>query len=156
MQRSSATLIDYQLDRQDSASTTLFNVPIEYVSETSANSGSSASKHITRIIKLVEPAVGLKVILAANKRTGTFFEVYFRACEGDANIETVDWTLSLPTSNNPDAKSPFTFHEYEYLIGGTEGTLAEFSNFQLKIVLQSTNRARAPRIKDLRAIALSV
>lgn len=156
MQRSSATLIDYQLDRQSAGATTGFNVPIDYIPETSANSGSSASKHITKVIKLVEPAVGLKVILAANKRTGTFFEVYFRSCEGDANIETIDWTLSTPTSNNPDAKTPFVFHEYEYLIGGVGGTLPEFSNFQLKIVLQSTNKARAPRIKDLRAIALSV
>ena len=42
------------------------------------------------------------------------------------------------------------------LAGGTEGTLPEFVNFQLKIVLKATNKAHVPTIKDLRTIALSV
>jgi len=72
------------------------------------------------------------------------------------NIYDKDWTLEATTSNNPNAMNPYTYHEYEYLIGGTTGTLPEFSNFQLKIVMGTTNTARAPRFKDLRTIALSV
>ena len=156
MQRASATLICYQIDRQDSAATTNFNVPITYVAETNPDGGSSAAKHITRVIKLEEPAVGLKVLLAANKRTGAFFDLYWRVCEADEDIRLVNWTLQATSSNNPDAPHPFIYHDYEYLIGGTQGTLPEFSNFQLKIVMHATNSARAPKFKDLRTIALSV
>tara|TARA_Y100000385_G_scaffold146836_1_gene152445 strand:- start:1093 stop:2664 length:1572 start_codon:yes stop_codon:yes gene_type:complete len=156
MQRSSATLINYQIDRQASGVATGFNVPINYVAETNKNSGSSAAKHITRVVKLVEPAVGLKVLLAANKRAGAHFDLYWRACEADDNIYDKDWTLEATTSNNPNATDPYTYHEYEYLIGGTTGTLPEFTNFQLKIVMGTTSTPRAPRFKDLRTIALSV
>ena len=68
----------------------------------------------------------------------------------------VDWTLAPTASNNPDATNRFVFREYEYLIGGTTGTLPEFDNFQLKIVFHSTDRSKVVRIKDLRTIALSV
>jgi len=156
LQRSSATLIDYQIDRQDSASTTNFNVPLSYVSETSARGGTAAAKHITRVIKLAESAVGIKVLLAANKPVGAYFDLYWRACAADENIFNKDWTLQLTESNNPDARGMTTFREYEYLIGGTTGTLPQFENFQLKIVFHSTNRSKVARIKDLRTIALSV
>jgi len=156
LQRSSATLIDYQIDRQDSASTTNFNVPLSYVSETSARGGTAASKHITRVIKLAESAVGIKVLLAANKPVGAYFDLYWRVCAADENIFNKDWTLQLTESNNPDARGMTTFREYEYLIGGTSGTIPQFDNFQLKIVFHSTNRSKIARIKDLRTIALSV
>ena len=40
--------------------------------------------------------------------------------------------------------------------GGPGGQLAEFTKFQIKIVMRSTNKARQPFIRDLRVIALSV
>ena len=156
LQRSSATLIDYQIDRQDSAAATGFNVPINFVAETNASGGSAASKHITRVIKLVEPAVGLKILLAANKPTGAFFDLYYRACKADEDLRKVNYTLATSSSSNPDATNYYTFREYEYLIGGTQGTLPEFDNLQLKIVFHSTDRSKVVRIKDLRTIALSV
>ena len=156
LQRASVTLIDYQIDRQAAGAATGFNVPINYVAETSAIGGSSASKHITRVIKLVEPAVGLKILLAANKPKGAFFDLYFRACKADEDLRKVNYTLAATSSNNPDAINRYTFREYEYLIGGTTGTLPEFDQFQIKIVLNSTDRSKVTRIKDLRTIALSV
>jgi hypothetical protein len=156
LQRSSATLIDYQIDKQAAGATTGFNVPIDYVAETNPNSGSSASKHITSVIQLVEPAVGLKIIFAANRRPGSDFEVYYRASEADASISLVTWTLLSETSNNPTDLNPNVYREYEYLAGTLEGTLPEFVNFQLKIVPRTDNKAYVPTIKDLRAIALSV
>ena len=156
LQRSSATLIDYQIDKQDSAATTGFNVPIDYVAETNPNSGTSASKHITKVIQLVEPAVGLKVIFAANRRPGSDFQVYYRASVADINLSLLDWILlTTPNSNGVD-ENPNVYREYEYIAGGTEGTLPEFVNFQLKIVPRTTNKAYVPTIKDLRTIALSV
>jgi hypothetical protein len=156
LQRSSVTLIDYQIDKQSAGATTGFNVPIDYVAETNPNSGSSASKHITSVIQLVEPAVGLKIILAANKKPGSDFEVYYRVSEADADISLVTWTLLTETSNNPADLNSSVYREYEYLAGGSGGTLPEFVNFQIKIVPRTDNKAYVPTIKDFRAIALSV
>ena len=115
LQRSSATLIDYQIDKQSAGATTGFNVPIDYVAETNPNSGSHASKHITKVIQLVEPAVGLKIIFAANRRSGSDFDVYYRASEADANLSLLDWTLlTTPNSNGVD-ENPNVFREYEYI-----------------------------------------
>jgi hypothetical protein len=150
------TLVDAIIDKQDSAVTSGFNVPLNYVDETEPTGGSSASKHITKTITLKEPAVGLKVLLAANKSPGTDFILYYRVAEADKDIRTTNWTIEPTTSNNPTDDNPIIFREYQYLIGGTEGTLPEFTTFQLKIVMRSTDRSRAPIIKDLRAIALSV
>ena len=51
------------------------------------------------------------------------------------------------------------FQEYSFTAGVTDDgigePLPEFSQFQIKIVMQSTDAANPPRIKDLRAIALA-
>lgn len=57
----------------------------------------------------------------------------------------------MPSDENPNA-----FREYRYLVGGDGGTMNAFSQFQIKIVLKSTNTSRPPVIQDLRIIALSV
>ena len=156
MQRASITLIDRIIDKQDSAATSGFNVPLNYVDETQPTGGSSASKHITKTITLKEPAVGLKIILAANKAPVADFLVYYRTAAADGDIRTTNWTALTTTSNNPSDENPYIFREYQYLAGGDGGALPEFTTFQLKIVMRSISRARGPIIKDLRAIALSV
>jgi hypothetical protein len=156
MQRASMTLIDRIIDKQDSAATAGFNVPLNYVDETEPTGGSSASKHITRTITLKEPAVGLKIVFAANRAPVTDFVVYYRTATADGDIRTTNWTEIATTSNNPTDKNPYVFREYQYLAGGDGGNLPEFNTFQLKIVLRSVDKARGPVIKDLRVIALSV
>ena len=51
------------------------------------------------------------------------------------------------------------FQEYNYSAGVTDDgvgePLPEFSQFQIKIVMQGTDAANPPRIKDLRIIALA-
>jgi hypothetical protein len=47
------------------------------------------------------------------------------------------------------------YREYEYLLGGQAGNLTPFEQFQLKIVMRSTNQAKVPVFKDLRTIALA-
>ena len=50
------------------------------------------------------------------------------------------------------AESVNVFKEYKYSVKD----LPEFTAFQVKIVMKGTNSALAPRIKDLRGIALAV
>jgi hypothetical protein len=156
LQRSSLTLIDNIIDNQDSAATSGFNVPLDFVNETSAKGGSAAAKHLTTLIRLGETAVGLKVFLSANKPKSTSFDLYYRTAAADEDLGSVDFTLVQPESTLPTDENPRVFREYEYLIGGKGGVLSAFTQFQLKIVMNSTNSAKVPQFKDLRAIALSV
>lgn len=133
-----------------------FNNPIDFVADSAANSGSSLSKHLTIPINLGEPAVGLKVLLAANRPTNSFIDLYYRTLPAgsDTDIETVKFILATEDTSIQTDDNRSIFRQYEYTIGGTEGTLTPFSTFQLKIVFRSQNSSRVPRIKDLRAIAL--
>ena len=155
LQRSSITLIDNVIDKQDSAATNGFNVPTEFVSELSPFGGSSASKHITRVVNLEEDAVGLKILFAAYRPFASDFEVYYKTCTQDVDITTVAYRQVEEETNNP-TDDVHIFRDYRYLAGGEGGDLAAFNRFQVKIVFRSTNRANVPHIRDLRVIALSV
>ena len=146
--RTSAITLRNMVDNQPS------NTVLGYVAETNAFGGSALSKHMTSIQTLEEPAVGLKIILAARRPAGSDFDVYFRTSTDGNNIFATDWTLAAAESAvAPDARN---FREYRYLLGGVGGTLNAFTQYQLKIVLRSNNSSTVPRIKDLRSIALAV
>ena len=162
-QRLSLSLVDNVVDKQDSAATTGFNVPIilpggSFVNETSATVGGTghAARHLTRIVELAEDAVGLKVLLTANRPPEADFLLFFRTGTGDENIETKTFTQQLAENVIPSDEDPLVFRQYSYLIGGQNGVLPGFTKFQLKIIMRSTNQARVPRIRDIRTIALSV
>jgi hypothetical protein len=155
LQRCSLTAISYQIDKQAKVPTTGFNVPINYVPESSPNGGSSASKHITNTITLSEDAVGLKIILAANRPSDTDFQMWFRTATTDEVISDKSWILQDEETNNPVDDDLNVFRDYEYLPGGQGGSLSPFTKFQLKIVMRSTNYAKAPTFQSLRVIAMS-
>ena len=48
------------------------------------------------------------------------------------------------------------YRDYRCLPGGIGGHLADFDQFQVKIVMKSTNNAKVPKFQDMRIIALSV
>ena len=58
-------------------------------------------------------------------------------------------------SGKPDAIVPSSvdgeFLEYQF----SADNLAEFTGFAIKVVFSGTNEAEAPKLKDLRAIALA-
>jgi len=156
MQRAGLVLVSNMIDKQDSSATTGFNVPMAFVAETNPSFGTSLAKHLTVPVKLAEEAVGLKVLLAANRPPQADFQVYYRTADAGKNIRQQPWALvsaeeTLPTDTNRNI-----FREYRYLVGGLGGELTPFTSFQLKIVFRSTNSARVPVIRDLRAIALAV
>ena len=159
LQRASVSLIDNVIDFQADSTTDVpgqFNSPIKFTNETSPNGGSAAAKHITRAITLENDAVGLNVLLSANKPNGTDFELYFRTATADEVISEKSYTLKAPETSLPVDENKNVFREYKYLIGGQNGVLPAFTTFQIKIVFRSINSAKVPKIKDLRIIALSV
>ncbi len=158
MQRTSATLFDNIIDRQHDSSTSvagLFNAPLNFVDEINSN-GSAAAKHLTRVVTLGSDAVGLKVILNANKPEGTDLQLYFRTATGDEEIEDKLFTLQAIDTTVPNNNNPLIFNAHTFLIGGQEGSLPAFNKFQLKVVFRSVNSAKVPTLSSLRVIAMSV
>jgi hypothetical protein len=144
------------ISRQDSAATDGYNVPLTYISELSPSFGTESAKHITKVTTLSVPATGLKIMVAANRPPQADFQMYFKvAQEGSANIDKMTWALIEPESTIQPDINPNTFREYRYLVGGDEGNLPEFTQFQVKIVMRSISSAHVPSFRDLRVIALA-
>jgi len=154
LQRASVTLVSHIIDRPDSVASDGFNTHFNFVNETEPNGGSSAAKHIMEPITLDQDAVGLKIILSAYRPPSTDFLVYYRTATGDENIIEKYWTLQPEETNNPTDE--ISVREYRYTPGGIGGSLPAFTQFQVKIVMRSTNTAKVPLFKDVRVIALSV
>lgn len=156
MQRVSASLINNIIDRPDSVATSGFNAQLNYVAETNASGGSAAAKHVTTPVELEQDAVGLNIILSANRPSTADFQVYYRTAADDEILSEQNYVLLSEETNNPTDDIPSVYREYRYLAGGQGGDLQSFTQFQVKIVLRTTNAAKVPTIKDLRVIALSV
>lgn len=162
MQRAGLAMIGNMIDKQDSASTDGFNVPLSYFPETTI-AGSSLAKHVTQEVTLEETAKGIKVILAANKPPEANFKLYYKTGEAEDRLKAKVWVLATPDNVLPSDTNPSKFREYRYTIGGfgdinnlSGADLADFRKFKLKIVMESTNSAKVPIIRDLRAIALAI
>lgn len=155
LQRSSVGLISNVIDKQASGATTNFNVPLNFVDETAKIGGSSASKHLTREVVLEEAAVGLKILIDANRPTSTDFQVYARTCDIDESIVEKDFVLIPQEAEITADDNPNVFRQYDYLYGGLGGDVLDFKKYQIKIVLRSTNQAFSPVLDNLRVIALS-
>lgn len=156
LQRSSIVTFENIIDRQDSSLTDGYNQPIVYIAETEPTQGSSAAKYITKIVTLPTTAYGLKVILFANRPSAASIDVYYRAGGVDDTLTNIPWTLSALDVPVPSNENRNIYERYEYLIGGLGGSMSAFTQFQVKLVMNSTNSSKIPTIKSMRAIALGV
>ena len=115
-----------------------------------------AAKHLTNVVGLEESAKGLKILLAATRPQNAAIEVYFRT---NANGEIGDQDFTQVTLEGATPASDETgriFRDYEFLAGGLGGDLEDFTEFQVKIAMKSSNSSRVPVLRDLRVIALAV
>ena len=112
---------------------------------------SDAAQHITTPTVIDDASEGLKVIFAANRPSSSSFELYVKTAADEDKLVDSDWvqvTLDepVPSDDNLD-----TFRDYEFTHNANQ-----FSVFQVKLVMKSTNSSKSPTIRDLRAIALVV
>jgi len=153
----SAHAVYNMIDYQDSASTTNRNVPLTWVSETTAGGGSAIARYLTRTVQLANDAVGLKIIVGANVPAVCDFDLYYKTAITGDDITQQPWVLITPDDETiPKNASYNSFYEYTFTPGGEDGTLSPFTQFKVKIVMHSTNSSYVPRFKDFRAIALTV
>ena len=157
LQRCSMTLVENVIDKQASVVTTGFNVPLTFVDETNPRGGTAAAKHVTKPIILESSAVGLKICITAHRPKDADFDVYVRTTQaGGEDIRNKSYRLIDKEQLIPSDENPKTYRQYNYLLGGPGGDFPAFTQFQIKVVMTSTNSAKVPVLKDLRAIALSV
>lgn len=152
LSRLSASLIKNRIDNPASSATDgLNNAPNNFTPETNAVDGSALAKHLTRPVTLETPAVGLKVIMAANRPPECIIELYYRTDGGsDEPLGEKDWILVNIDNEIQSDENLDVFREYRYTIEGIDS----FSTFQFKTVFKSTSDAQVPRVRDFRAIAL--
>ena len=131
-----------------------------------------AAVYYSNTVNLRNPATSLKVLVSAYRDSSSDFRVLYSLIRADSseikqsfelfpgynNLKrTTDGLLPIDENQNsglPDVRVPASFDneflDYEF----TADNLDLFSGFSIKIVMSTTNQAKAPRFKDLRVIAV--
>jgi hypothetical protein len=163
LDRASMNLIANRINNVDTSSdvfpTTDFNASTE------PGGDQNAAIYLTKGIALETPATSIKVFFAAAKKSTSDIKVLFKTLGSDQakDFDELGYTF-FNDDGDPDitvrnSLSDTDFQEYVFTAGITDDgigePLPEFSQFQIKIVMQGTDAANPPLIKDLRVIALA-
>ena len=150
--RLSAILVRNRLYSPVSGTTTNF------VADTANTGGSGPAQYITRPVILENESTSLDIRLSAHVQSTSEVEMIYRVSNADDSRKMGDLAWSAFNSDgSPDTAVPpsdddTTFREHKYSVSGT----TTFTAFQLKIILKGTSSSYAPRVKDMRGIALAV
>jgi hypothetical protein len=122
-----------------------------FADEISPVGSSSASKYVTKAVKLALPSTFLKVRFAANIPNQADVALYYKTSLGSTGtLDKTKYTLASPVSAPTKVENGNeTFYDVDYSLSG----LTPFDAVQVKLVMKSTNTSAIPRIKDLRIIA---
>jgi hypothetical protein len=128
----------------------------DVTNETNAASGNATARYISKKVFLNDPADKLNVYLGVSQPEGSRVRLYARFDDEIASPQVLDlrdatWT-ELSSSRISEVSSlgdNTPFQEVEYEIDPTN----DFTQFQLKIVMTSSDAAQVPAVTDLRAIA---
>jgi tRNA(Ile)-lysidine synthase TilS/MesJ len=135
-----------------------------------------AGVYISNRVDLKQPATSLQVFISAQRAESADFRVLYKLFNSEIPDAEQSYDLfpgfdnlldkdgdgfgdevinAARNSGRPDAKIPSStdneFLEYQF----TVDNLSEFTGFVIKVVFSGTNEAEAPRLSDLRAIALA-
>ena len=163
LDRASVTLIANRINNIDSSSdvypTSDFNASTE------PDGDQNVAIYLTKAIALESPATSIRVVFAAMKKNSADIKVLFKTLGSGKTVAFDEQGYEFfNTDGSPDTTvknslADTDFQEYNYSAGVTDDgigdPLPEFSQFQIKIVMQGTDAANPPRIKDLRIIALA-
>ena len=163
LDRSSTVLIGNRLDNIDSSSDVYPTT--EYAPSTEPDGDNNSAIYLTKAVSLENPATALRVFFSANKIDTSEIKVLFKILRTDdtSSLDELGYTFfndtGLPDDIPPNSLGRDDLQEYSFSAGikddGIGDALDEFISFQIKIVMQGTDAANPPRIKDLRAIALA-
>jgi hypothetical protein len=152
MDRSSFTAITPRINHPtDDILATNHDYIENFVPETDPNGGSSVAKYVSKTVVLNDPSDILKIYLDINRPTFTSVDIYYRLGNNINQFSNMDW-VPATVEIDPAINDFSMFNEGQYT-----GQLPEeetFTIFQVKIVMNSINRAVFPSCKALRAIAI--
>ena len=163
LDRSSVILVANDINSVNSSSDVYPTT--DFVDSTESSGDQNACIYITKKVALENPATSLRVNFAANKLGSADIKVLFKILRSDDSFDFDELGYEFFNSDGSPDNTVNTslrtsdFQEYSYSAGvkddGVGVSLAEFSQFAIKIVMQSTNAAQPPRVRDLRIIALA-
>ena len=132
--------------------------------------------YVSKRVNLLQPASSLKVLLTAYRHSSNDFRVLYKLFRSDStqieqsyelfpgylNLKDVDGdgygdTIIDPSMNDGSAdaivrsSTENEFLDYQF----TADNIEQFDGFIIKIVMNGTNEAYAPRFRDLRVLALA-
>ena len=134
-----------------------------YNASTAPSGDNNKGIYITKQVTLTQTATAIKVIFDAVVMADSAIKVLYKTLRTDVAepFEDTGWTFfntdGSPESSVPLSKNRGDFKEYQYFVGknslGIGDDLPEYVALAIKIVMQGTNSALPPLIKDFRAIA---
>lgn len=160
--RSNLIAVSNRMDNPTSGNTTGFK------EETEGTGGSANAKYVTREIQLENPATALDIRISANNHPTATIKVLYklRRVNDNRSFDDIPYEFFNSTGVADDtvefsedrSQSPYNGNYYDsfYEQKFTAEGLDEFSSFAIKIVMVGSNPAFAPRITDMRALALAV
>ena len=162
MQRTTLLSVANRLDNIDSSSDVFPTT--DFFASTEPDGDNNAAIYLTKQVALENPASAIKVLFNAHRPNTSDIKVMFKILRTDdsTDFDDLGYTFFNTTGVDDNVQSASAdeddFRDYIYTAGVTDdgiGTpLDEFISLQIKIIMQGTNSAAPPRIKDLRAIAL--
>ena len=141
----------------------------EYVPSTEPDGDNNEAVYCTKKATLAQAATSLKVFFAANRDNEAQIKVLYKILRSDdaADFDELGWRFfndgeaipGLPDTVTNPSLGRDDFQEYLYTAGVTDDGIGDpldpFIAFAIKIVMQTSNSAEPPRIKDFRAMALA-
>ena len=119
-----------------------------YVSEIAPFGGTVSSKYVTKKINFSRPSDMFQVMFAAIIPSGSDVDVYYKVgLNSEGLFETSRY-------NKVEAYSGYTKNDNEFRdMTFRAENLAPFDTIVVKLVMRSSDKSKAPRIKDLRVIS---
>lgn len=121
-----------------------------FIDEFAPKGGTAEAKYVHIPVTLETQATGLKIMFAASIPYEAEVVVYYRTSVAGSSkvLSELPWTNANVTYN----KTLYgAFVDQEFDVNG----ITSFDQFQVKLVMKSTNAAMVPKFKDLRIIALA-
>ena len=139
----------------------------DFTEEATNMSANGESKYITNVITLKNPATQIKLQVETCCPSAADFDIYYKTGAAGSDFNSINWakyvapnqvgtTSSYTNLVKSDKRNVFTDVEFNistYDSTGVPDDLNAFTAFQIKLVMRSSNAARAPQFRNLRVIA---
>jgi hypothetical protein len=139
------------------SSITIYQVK-DHIDERTLLGSDAGSKYVNRRINLENPATSLKLIMDMNVPGAADIAIYYKLGATNSNLIGQIWrkyNLPVPITKNDnrDEFSEVEINITDFDSSGNAIDFPEFTAFQIKIVMLTTNGARVPRFRNMRVIA---